>query len=409
MKSSAFGRSGGDRKFVINDSNTLLNQFYRGQNYKIKYGYVNNNRCIVFCSSNGIYYPNTYAEFCYTIAENDRYEWENIGKSLMFDFEKIIFLRDVRKSYYVTGINSKINSIEKTLEFLSDEIKGYEVSVVGSSAGAYLAMILGSKLKIKNIFAIGGQYNFWIMDDVVNQYYYLCKYKNDIKYNQFFDISNIVKESNSNIFMFYSSNFESDVLQYKIVENSAQIHAFAINSDKHAEGPTQDALISMLKIIDNDKLCELSDYNSDRIWDKYVLSEHIIKLECLCEHDKEMLIPEEEQPILNNITLQTICHIEALNYFINPIVIYGAGEYGEKIYQEIRSHGRMKKVYICDKNDSMKDKFVGFINREDLPGLYHEENVIVLISIQKKNIVIEVVDWLLSIGIRNENIWTYRC
>lgn len=64
----------------IRDSN-LLKKALEQDNYKILYNSLGEkDECIIFFSSNNIYYPNTQDQLEDTIEKN-KFEWENIAKS----------------------------------------------------------------------------------------------------------------------------------------------------------------------------------------------------------------------------------------------------------------------------------------------------------------------------------------
>lgn len=71
---------------------------------------------------------------------------------------KHIFIRDVFKQWYLAGINSNINTPEKLIEFLRKETEGYHTVMLGSSAGAYAAILYGSLLQTKKVLAFNPQY-----------------------------------------------------------------------------------------------------------------------------------------------------------------------------------------------------------------------------------------------------------
>ena len=64
--------------FTRNNSE-LLKSEYAKDNYKIIRTGSKTGRAIIFCSGNGLYFPNTEAEFTEKIINNDRYEWENLA------------------------------------------------------------------------------------------------------------------------------------------------------------------------------------------------------------------------------------------------------------------------------------------------------------------------------------------
>lgn len=96
-----------------------------------------------FFSSNNIYYPNTQDQLEDTIEKN-KFEWENIAKSksILTKYGKMIFVRDMWKQWYINGINQKIDSVEKVIEFLRTETENMRVTTVGNSSGGYMATLV---------------------------------------------------------------------------------------------------------------------------------------------------------------------------------------------------------------------------------------------------------------------------
>ena len=129
-------------------------------NYKIENGFNQDNICMIYFSSNNIYFPDTEEAFQEIIIEKDRYEWENIAKKI--HTTKKIFVRDIYKSWYIKGINEVVNTIEKLTELLINETCGYRVITVGNSAGGYCAILIGIKLKAEHILVFSPQNNLKI-------------------------------------------------------------------------------------------------------------------------------------------------------------------------------------------------------------------------------------------------------
>jgi hypothetical protein len=125
------------------------------KNYKIINSSVKNKKCIVFFSGNGLYFPNTNVELDEVI-DKERYEWESICPN---NYEKIIFVRDIYKQWYVEGISDEIDNIDKLKEFLSNEIVGLETTFVGSSAGGYAAVLFGNLCSANLIISLSGQFD----------------------------------------------------------------------------------------------------------------------------------------------------------------------------------------------------------------------------------------------------------
>ena len=121
--------------FMLDDSNKLLNHIYKCSNMRIIEGMANNKRCIIFCSSHGLYFPNTYGEFRAKIICNDLFEGGRLSSLLIEYVQRIILIRDIRKSFYVTGISEKYSSIDGVLNMLKTYTEGYRITAVGGSGG----------------------------------------------------------------------------------------------------------------------------------------------------------------------------------------------------------------------------------------------------------------------------------
>ncbi|WP_324024138.1 hypothetical protein QSV08_14075 [Maribacter sp. BPC-D8] len=111
--------------------------------------------CIIYFSSNNIYYPNTQEVFDKEIVDNNKFEWygTRIKKG-----HKHILLRDIKKQWYLTGVNSKVNNPVALLDFLKEETKGYSVITIGSSSGGFAAVLYGQQLGADIIYSFNGQF-----------------------------------------------------------------------------------------------------------------------------------------------------------------------------------------------------------------------------------------------------------
>ena len=119
INSDAFTTDTGGQEFPLNHTNELLRKCFEGDNfYEENLGH--GRKCFVFFSGNGIFFPNDYETAENTLVKNNRYEWQNIAQNDLIRLQagKIIFLRDVYKQWYITGINSRIDSIAKLFYFL---------------------------------------------------------------------------------------------------------------------------------------------------------------------------------------------------------------------------------------------------------------------------------------------------
>lgn len=112
--------------------------------------------CAVYFCSNDIWFPHTEEIFRKRIVEKNFFEWYRCRIRRAY---KHIFVRDVYKQWYLTGINGEINSEEKLLDFLRKETDGYRVITIGSSAGGYASALFGPQLGAVQSICFNGQFS----------------------------------------------------------------------------------------------------------------------------------------------------------------------------------------------------------------------------------------------------------
>ena len=170
----------------------LLEREYEKDNYKLIRTGNKTGRAIIFFSSNGLY-PNTEQEFTEIITKNDRYEWENIAtdKRIMKYYELIIFIRDIYKQWHITGINARINNVEKMADFLKDLTASLEVTTCGSSSGGYAAVLFAHFLKAERFFSISGQFS--IKHQISSESPFVLMNASNPAINKYYDISNLTQ------------------------------------------------------------------------------------------------------------------------------------------------------------------------------------------------------------------------
>lgn len=214
-------------KFELNESNSYISQVYiENENYKIIHNNCNTNKCIVFFSGNGLYYPNTVETFTDVIIKRDRYEWENVIKSSCIEetYQMVILVRDVYKTFYQIGINRKLNTIDKILCFLKERTKGYRVVTCGNSAGGYMATIAGNYLNAECIYNFGGQW------DISNEPGYFLKHSGNKKY------FNIIECAKENVLWFWAAYNDNDLIQKEYLNKYIElISCFPIASKYHGD------------------------------------------------------------------------------------------------------------------------------------------------------------------------------
>ena len=189
------------------------------------------NYCAVYFSSNDIYYPNTKETFHRRIVEQDTYEWYSTRIEKAY---KHIFIRDIYKQWYLKGINNRIDTPEKLLEWLKAETKGYKVIALGSSAGGYAALFYGSQLRAERILAFNPQFElnslFERSDESKNPILYRLR---GTEWSKHFDIAPMLNNAASDIYYFYSLKSSWDILQCQHIKDIKRIHQIGFSTSHH--------------------------------------------------------------------------------------------------------------------------------------------------------------------------------
>jgi hypothetical protein len=213
------------------DSEIIKNYLLNNNNYLIEFNpSIAKEYCIVYFSSNDLYYPNSEIEFKKTIIAKNRYEWyENrVDKG-----HKHIFIRDIQKQWYLGGINSEINTPTKLYEFLLNETHGYKTIFVGSSAGGFASVIFGQLLQAEQIFSFNGQFEIFSLIKKSNETIdpLILRNQNNLELIKYYDTLNFIKNTSS-IFYVHSLNSPWDIEQKKHI-NSLPINIINFNTDNH--------------------------------------------------------------------------------------------------------------------------------------------------------------------------------
>ena len=250
--------------FKIDDSNEFLKECYNRNNY---YEIILNESklCFIFFSGNGLYFPNDYSTAAQVLLTEDRYEWENIAKSNLICNQagKIIFVRDIYKTWYANGINAQVNSIDKLFYLLREKTLGYDIITVGNSAGGYMATLFGTLLSAKFIFNFSGQYV--IYPEKLLDYYYLQKYKYGFSRAKYFDSIKYIRENpNIPIFYFYPAHCEEDKEQAALIGDINNIFSFKFNLSEHGRS-MHGRDMPMIMVSEFDILKNLYDMFKDKI------------------------------------------------------------------------------------------------------------------------------------------------
>lgn len=233
----------------------LVKEVYNRDNYLIEHTGKKTGRVIIFFSSNALYYPNDEKEMYEKIVRQDYYEWSNLAKHKKIKdyYEKIIYVRDIYKQWYITGINSRLDSIDKLLGFLKKECEGYEITTCGSSSGGYIAALVGTLIEAKRVFTNSGQFS--IEHTIPYREYYAA----DRDRNKYFNIVSLIQNRANYIYYFYPADVEQDKDQYELVKHIS-LKVFSFKSNEH--GVTMYASVfPFLLTMSNEKLDDVyKDY-----------------------------------------------------------------------------------------------------------------------------------------------------
>lgn len=209
----------------------VYDKVYQMNNYMIKYNDNNraSNLCVIYCSSSGLYFPNTEQEFEKAfLKEHDKYEWKN---HIIKRAYKQIWIRDITKEFYVRGINSQINSIDKMIDFMKKETEGYRCILIGSSAGGYIATLLGTVLNADYVYCFSGYFNLNILNE---ETWPLIKEKKIFEENsKWYDLRTIITNSKTKVFYFFPMRLKGDRKQADYVKEISNVYSYALNSKVH--------------------------------------------------------------------------------------------------------------------------------------------------------------------------------
>jgi hypothetical protein len=215
-------------------NNAKVQEQYLKDNFCIEYDETQpKEKCVIYFSSNSIYYPNTEENFIQTIVSKDHYEWK---KNKIKDAHKHIFIRDIFKQWYLLGINNKINSIEKLSAFLKKETQGYHTICIGGSAGGFAASLLGCLIDAEKSYSFNGQFEVaTLLDSEDNRLLnpLLVENETNISINKYYNITPHINDKKTQIYYFTSAFSEWDVQQYEVVKDVENVNTIRFNSQVH--------------------------------------------------------------------------------------------------------------------------------------------------------------------------------
>lgn len=216
------------------DDELVKNSYNRLKNYEIFFkddNQVQKDLCVIYFSSNEIYYPNTTTSFTKSIIEKDKYEWRN---NLLTYAHKHIFLRDIQKQWYIEGINHNVNTPEKVFHLLRSLTRNYRVYAIGSSAGGYAAMLFGSMLNAERVYSFNAQFdlNIILRGSTSKTDPLLFKYSKKPAFSAYFKLDKFVRP-NVKYFYFQSCYSQMDIEQYNAFSKKEIVTRIPFKTTNH--------------------------------------------------------------------------------------------------------------------------------------------------------------------------------
>ena len=211
----------------LSKENGLLQKARRENNWLIEDGDDNTSvTYAIYCSSNGIYYPNDAETFTRRILQQNKFDWRS--NRFRGGIKKHIYIRDIYKQWYIEGINEDLNSIEKVAEWIRSVSEEHaEYVFLGSSAGGYMCICLASILG-GTVFAGSPQ----IYLKPAPKYPILSEHyaNNDTAW---FDLKKVLSNSAAENYIFYGMKNEEDRLQIETLCLLDNVHMIPFDSDVH--------------------------------------------------------------------------------------------------------------------------------------------------------------------------------
>lgn len=248
------------------DNLEILEAYHNMEHMKLEMTGNKAKQCYIFFTSHGLYYPTTIENFKHKVLEQDRYEWVNISKNsaIWGRASELIFVRDIYKNWCIQGINGTINSMDKLYERLKTLTEGREIITVGSSAGGFMAILFGTLLKAKTIYAFSPQVS-------LSRYHgfhpinYFEEYLQDPGVVKYMELAPLMKEYTGNLFYFYPNACPEDVDQYEVVKDLEHIHVFSVNQKQHGVTFHGDSIIKILTMSPQSLIIHGERYRNKKI------------------------------------------------------------------------------------------------------------------------------------------------
>ena len=211
----------------LKDNNLIIKNRQGMSNIVIEDGDDSDSHVIaVYCSSNGIYFPNDEKTFCNRIIDQNKYDWKN---NRFLGVRAHIYIRDLWKQWYVEGVNAHLNSIDRVAHYLQNWKKRDDQFIfLGSSAGGYMACILACILG-GTAYAFSPQ----ITLSLEEKNWLLLRHSNDVAFQKWYDINDKILGADAEFFIFFGKRNLEDVHQLMRIKNCKRVFLLPFSTNKH--------------------------------------------------------------------------------------------------------------------------------------------------------------------------------
>lgn len=265
---------------IWDDNNAILKKEYAKENYIINEYENNSNLVVIYFSGNGLYYPNTEEAFIQRIIKENRYEWQHYK---IYHVKKEMFFRDIHKSWYITGINEEIDSIDKLVEFIKLNLPEDSVIVtVGNSAGGYMAALVGTIIGAEWVLDFSGQSNL-LLSNAHNPY--VQRFLQDEGRSKYFDLNRVWLEyTKPLIFYFWSGDNGYDIEQFYAVKDHKFFLSFCFKTKRHEQTMYNFNLPIVLNMKKEELLQLHARYSTRHKISRFAFSVSVCGLLCTCKN-----------------------------------------------------------------------------------------------------------------------------
>ena len=251
-------------------SGLIAEAWHTLKNYEVEDSGEHPEVSVVYFTSNALYWTDDDETVRRRVFESNRYDYRHYRRrKIKGQPVREIFVRDVRKQWYLGGISSTVDSAEKLAVLLKELTAGTKIITVGNSAGGYAACLFGALIGAEQIFSFSGQFS--LKDTAENSDELLEETKALPAFEQYCDLTDLISASASPVFFFYPDRAPQDRKQYPLVLDNPNVYLFAMKGSVHGS-TVLDYSIPSLLALDAARLKDLSVKYSGRSIDPVFFS-----------------------------------------------------------------------------------------------------------------------------------------